>query len=298
MQESGGLPVEVEVENLDELDEVLKTGVPRILLDNFTTYDIREAVKRVNGRAEIEISGGVTLERIPELATTGARVRVDRRADAFRAGRGSQLRARARVMLPDDLAAPLAALGERRPDVRLDVRWHQTLPSTMDAASALAQTARRTASLSSPTSRHPGAAGAARRGHRRRARDSIFLSSPDPASPVAVRCSTLAAGVAVRDGIAAATGLAADLKWPNDLIVGRRKLAGILAEGVAIGSADQAVIIGVGVNVQPAAYPPDVAARATSLEGELGKAVDRGLLLSEVLIALVGSAGRPRAEAR
>src|SRR5262245_24213991 len=72
MQESGGLPVEVEVESLDELDEVLKTGVPRILLDNFTTYDIREAVRRVNGRAEIEISGGVTLERIPELATTGA----------------------------------------------------------------------------------------------------------------------------------------------------------------------------------------------------------------------------------
>jgi nicotinate-nucleotide pyrophosphorylase (carboxylating) len=72
MQENAGLPVEVEVENLDELDEVLKTGVPRILLDNFTTYDVREAVKRVNGRAEIEISGGVTLERIPELATTGA----------------------------------------------------------------------------------------------------------------------------------------------------------------------------------------------------------------------------------
>ena len=72
MTDSGGLPVEVEVENLAELDEVLKTGVPRILLDNFTTYDIREAVKRVNGRAELEISGGVTLERIPELATTGA----------------------------------------------------------------------------------------------------------------------------------------------------------------------------------------------------------------------------------
>lgn len=73
MEQSGGLPVVVEVETLAELDEVLKTGVPRILLDNFTTYDIREAVARVNGRAEIEISGGVTLERIPELATTGAR---------------------------------------------------------------------------------------------------------------------------------------------------------------------------------------------------------------------------------
>jgi nicotinate-nucleotide pyrophosphorylase (carboxylating) len=69
---AGGLPVEVEVENLTELDEVLAAGAPRILLDNFTTYDIREAVKRVKGRAKIEISGGVTLDRIPELATTGA----------------------------------------------------------------------------------------------------------------------------------------------------------------------------------------------------------------------------------
>ncbi|MFA5909478.1 MAG: carboxylating nicotinate-nucleotide diphosphorylase [Vicinamibacterales bacterium] len=72
MRGAGGLPVEVEVETLEELDEVLPTGVPRILLDNFTTYDIREAVSRVAGRAAIEISGGVTLARIPELATTGA----------------------------------------------------------------------------------------------------------------------------------------------------------------------------------------------------------------------------------
>jgi nicotinate-nucleotide pyrophosphorylase (carboxylating) len=72
LEHSAGLPVEVEVEDLEELDAALATGVKRILLDNFTTYDIREAVKRVGGRAEIEISGGVTLERIPELATTGA----------------------------------------------------------------------------------------------------------------------------------------------------------------------------------------------------------------------------------
>ena len=72
MRTPHGLPVEIEVENLDELDEALAAGVPRILLDNFTTYDIREAVKRVSGRAKIEISGGVTLDRIPELATTGA----------------------------------------------------------------------------------------------------------------------------------------------------------------------------------------------------------------------------------
>lgn len=66
------VPIEVEVETLDEVDEALTAGAPRILLDNFTTYDIREAVSRIGGRATIEISGGVTLARIPELATTGA----------------------------------------------------------------------------------------------------------------------------------------------------------------------------------------------------------------------------------
>jgi BirA family biotin operon repressor/biotin-[acetyl-CoA-carboxylase] ligase len=97
---------------------------------------------------------------------------------------------------------------------------------------------------------------------------------------------TLAAGVAVRDGISASTGLMPDLKWPNDVIVGRRKLAGILAEGIAIGTPEQAVIIGVGLNLQPAAYPPEVSARATSLEGELGRSIDRGSVLAHVLSAL------------
>jgi nicotinate-nucleotide pyrophosphorylase (carboxylating) len=66
------LSLEVEVETLEELDAVLALGVSRILLDNFTTADIRQAMRRVAGRAEVEISGGVTVERIPELATTGA----------------------------------------------------------------------------------------------------------------------------------------------------------------------------------------------------------------------------------
>ncbi len=67
-----GLPVEVEVETLVELDEALAAGATRVLLDNFTTYDIRLAMERIAGRATVEISGGVTLARIPELATTGA----------------------------------------------------------------------------------------------------------------------------------------------------------------------------------------------------------------------------------
>ncbi len=66
------VPIEVEVESLEELEEALTAGATRILLDNFTTYDIRQAIERGKDRAQFEISGGVTLERIPELATTGA----------------------------------------------------------------------------------------------------------------------------------------------------------------------------------------------------------------------------------
>lgn len=110
-----------------------------------------------------------------------------------------------------------------------------------------------------------------------------FIARPSLAS---LPLLTLAAGVAVREGVARATGLHADLKWPNDLFVGKRKLAGILAEGLAIGAPGQAVIIGAGVNLRPAAYPPDVAARATSIEGELGRPADRDALLAAILDAL------------
>jgi BirA family biotin operon repressor/biotin-[acetyl-CoA-carboxylase] ligase len=93
--------------------------------------------------------------------------------------------------------------------------------------------------------------------------------------------TTLAAGVAILEGIAEATGLRAALKWPNDLFVARRKLAGVLAEGVA-----DAVVLGYGINVEPAAYPPELSARVTSLESELGRAVDRPRVFVETLAAL------------
>jgi BirA family transcriptional regulator, biotin operon repressor / biotin---[acetyl-CoA-carboxylase] ligase len=92
---------------------------------------------------------------------------------------------------------------------------------------------------------------------------------------------TLAAGVALVEGIAAATGFEADLKWPNDLYAGRRKLAGILAE------ADMpAVTLGYGINIGPMSYPPELADRATAIETELGRAIDRGAVLAETLAAL------------
>ncbi len=65
-------PIEVEVETLKQVDEALAAGVDILLLDNMPTDQIQEAVRRSRGRAKTEISGGVTLTRIPELAKTGA----------------------------------------------------------------------------------------------------------------------------------------------------------------------------------------------------------------------------------
>jgi BirA family transcriptional regulator, biotin operon repressor / biotin---[acetyl-CoA-carboxylase] ligase len=99
---------------------------------------------------------------------------------------------------------------------------------------------------------------------------------------------TLAAGVALAEAVERATGLAPAIKWPNDLLVGRRKLAGILAEGVtspgALGL--QSVVLGYGLNVSPAAYPPELSDRVTSLESELGRRIDRAELCAQSLAAL------------
>jgi nicotinate-nucleotide pyrophosphorylase (carboxylating) len=67
-----GLAVEVETETIDQVDEAVRAGASTIMLDNMTTSEIARAVRVVAGRAAIEISGGVTLDRIAELARTGA----------------------------------------------------------------------------------------------------------------------------------------------------------------------------------------------------------------------------------
>lgn len=66
------MPTEVEAQSLAQVDEALEAGADIVLLDNLSTPDIIEAVRRCRGRAKTEISGGVTLERLPELAATGA----------------------------------------------------------------------------------------------------------------------------------------------------------------------------------------------------------------------------------
>ena len=62
--------IEVEVENFAELRDALAIGVDRVMLDEFSIDDIRRAVVEIAGRTQIEVSGGVSLDALPELAAT------------------------------------------------------------------------------------------------------------------------------------------------------------------------------------------------------------------------------------
>lgn len=97
---------------------------------------------------------------------------------------------------------------------------------------------------------------------------------------------TMAAGLALADAVEAAAGVAAGLKWPNDLVVDDRKLAGLLAEADLGGGDVRAVVVGAGCNLAVGAYPPELAAVATSVEGEAGRPADRDALLAGFLDAL------------
>ncbi len=122
---------------------------------------------------------------------------------------------------------------------------------------------------------------------------SVLLDATAPADTDWVRTLTLAAGVALAEGLHAASGLPVSIKWPNDIVSapaggvrGARKLAGILAEATSEQGRLARVVLGAGINVRAAAWPADISARATSLEEELGRAVEAGLVLGAVLSRL------------
>lgn len=96
---------------------------------------------------------------------------------------------------------------------------------------------------------------------------------------------SLAAAVAVAEALVRAGGVAARLAWPNDVVIGGRKVAGILLESRL--AAAPLCVVGVGVNVGARRFPGPLAARATSLAIEAGRAPDRDALLDELLRAFV-----------
>jgi BirA family transcriptional regulator, biotin operon repressor / biotin---[acetyl-CoA-carboxylase] ligase len=100
----------------------------------------------------------------------------------------------------------------------------------------------------------------------------------------------LVAGLAVKDAIVRALPRQkAAIKWPNDVVVGTKKVAGVLVEAILQGSHVEAVVVGIGINVHTRDFPADIVPRATSialLAGADDPPPDRGEILADVLAAL------------
>lgn len=97
---------------------------------------------------------------------------------------------------------------------------------------------------------------------------------------------SLATAVAVAETLARTAALAPRLKWPNDVLIAGRKIAGILLESRIVGDTANAVVaVGVGVNVAQRAFPAALAARATSVTIEAGRVVTRDTILATLLEA-------------
>lgn len=186
--------------------------------------------------------------------------------------------------LPYEFVAPLARAAARLGPFARQVLWYPDLPSTNDLAATLAERGAREGCVVVANAQSAGR-GRQGRSWASPAGAGLYVSTVLRPAEHALPLVTIAAGVAVADGIHAATGLVPDLKWPNDVFVSGRKVAGVLAEGTSP-AAGTYVVLGFGINVSAAAYPPEVAAGATNLEEELGRAVDRGLLLAECLCGL------------
>jgi BirA family biotin operon repressor/biotin-[acetyl-CoA-carboxylase] ligase len=193
------------------------------------------------------------------------------------------------VSLPVDVDAAVARAGARLGLFAGRLQWFSEVASTNDIVTTLADAGVPEGAVV--------AADAQNAGRGRFGRDwasphgaGIYASVLLRPQPAALRLVTIAAGVALVQGIRAATGLSLHLKWPNDVVTNAgpagRKVAGILAEGGASPDGTPWVVLGFGINVLSASLPRDVVNRAASLEQELGRAVDRGLVFVECLAAL------------
>jgi BirA family biotin operon repressor/biotin-[acetyl-CoA-carboxylase] ligase len=111
---------------------------------------------------------------------------------------------------------------------------------------------------------------------------------------------TILASVAAGDAIAAVTGLRPRIKWPNDLLMGGRKLGGLLIEAEARGTRLDFAVVGIGLNVRhrESDFSDEVRPLATSLWLATGKAVRRADLLVALLRAFSARLGRPFEETR
>ncbi|WP_163654125.1 biotin--[acetyl-CoA-carboxylase] ligase [Listeria sp. PSOL-1] len=97
---------------------------------------------------------------------------------------------------------------------------------------------------------------------------------------------TFIASLAVTEAITQLTNLKAEIKWPNDVYIGKRKVCGVLTEMQADAESVHAVILGIGVNVNQVEFPDELVNKATSLKQELGTKVSRRKVIQAILFYL------------
>lgn len=174
----------------------------------------------------------------------------------------------------------LAVLRSHLPDRRLE--WFQTIDSTMHEASRLAAAGAPSGTTVIAEEQTAGHGRYGRPWHSESETGlylSVILRFPFPAD--ALPLVTLALGLATTEAILKSSGLVCDLRWPNDVLIGGRKCAGILPQ-----LEGSIIVAGFGINVNQSAFPPDLAQIATSLRIESGALQSREALLMELLPAI------------
>ena len=197
------------------------------------------------------------------------------------------------IEVPADVRRELDRVAQRLGPIGHPIHWLATTGSTNDVASRLAEvgaTEGTTVVAEAQTAgrgRHgrawfsPAGAGLYASVILRPSNEAFAAGRENP-----IALLTLAAGVAIADAVRIATGLPAEIKWPNDVMIGRRKLAGILAESAGHAIAAPFIVLGFGINLQEAAYPVELAARATSIEAETNRSADRAQIFAEILACM------------
>ncbi len=119
-------------------------------------------------------------------------------------------------------------------------------------------------------------------------RPAAHASDSAPLPPSDALLLSLSAGLAAQAAVAEVTGLRADLRWPNDLILNGRKFGGILAEMNAEAMRVRYAVVGVGINVNHESFPPELEPVATSISRETGRQWSRVTLAAALLKSLDG----------
>ena len=168
-------------------------------------------------------------------------------------------------MIPLDIDRLRRAFPDR------NLHYHESVDSTMTAAVGLP--------IGDVVLADEQTAGQGRHGHSWHSipGDGIYCSIVLQQTPLL----TLALGLATHTAIFEATGLVCDLRWPNDLMLGDRKVAGILVQ-----AASRNAVAGIGINVNHTDFPDEVAAIATSLRRAAGHPIHREAILLALLPAI------------